>query len=98
MSTHTTSHRCAALLAVLLVAVAVLPAAVSARPLDGPGMPHPDATPQPSAVVHTVVKEQRSAQALPIALAGAALVIAIAGTGYALMRMAPLRRQLGVGH
>jgi hypothetical protein len=31
---------------------------------------------------------------LPIALAGAALVIAIAGTGYALVRIAPIRQHL----
>jgi hypothetical protein len=97
MSTHTTSRRCTALLAVLLVAVAVLPATVSARPIDGPGMPHPDLPASGPTVIHTVVKEQ-SVPALPIVLAGAALVIAIAGTGYALARIAPVRRQLGVGH
>jgi hypothetical protein len=31
-------------------------------------------------------------------LAGAALIIAIAGTGYAPVRVAPLRQQLGGGH
>jgi hypothetical protein len=97
MSTHTTSRRCTALLAVLLVAVAVLPATVSARPIDGPGTLHPDTTAPRPTVIHTVVKEQ-SVSALPIVLSGAALVIALAGTGYAVTRIAPLRRQLGVGH
>ena len=39
-----------------------------------------------------------SAKTLPIALAGAALLVAIAGTGYALVRIAPLRQQVRVGH
>ena len=97
MSTHTTSRRCTAFLAVVLVAVAVLPATVSARPIDTPRIPHHAAPPARPTVIHTVVKEQ-SLPALPIVLAGAALVIAVAGTGFALARIAPLRRQLGVGH
>ena len=47
-------------------------------------------------MVRTVVKEE-AVRALPIALAGAALLIAIAGTGYALMRVAP-RQRLGGLH
>jgi hypothetical protein len=99
-TTTTTSRRCGALLAIVLVAVAVLPATVFARPIDGPGMPHPDAATGSESVptvVRTVVRQQ-SVPALPIALAGAALLVAIAGTGYALVRIAPLRQQLGVGH
>lgn len=42
--------------------------------------------------MRTVIKD--NVPTLPIALAGAALVIAIAGTGYALVRIAPLRHQL----
>jgi hypothetical protein len=43
--------------------------------------------------VRTVIKEE-AVQALPIALAGAALLIAIGGTGLALVRIAPMRQQL----
>jgi hypothetical protein len=92
-----TSHRWVAPLVVLLVVFATLPATVMARPIDGPGMPHPDSAPTTPSIVRTVVEEQ-SVSVLPIALAGAALLVAIAGTGYALFRIAPLRQQLGVGH
>jgi hypothetical protein len=43
-----------------------------------------------------VTKE--SFRVLPIALAGAALVIAIAGTSYTIARTAPLRQQLPSQH
>jgi hypothetical protein len=52
-------------------------------------------TPAPT-VVRTVVQEDTT-DVLPIALAGAALLIAIGGTGYALMRVAP-RQRLGGQH
>ena len=92
-----TSPRWATALATMLVILAALPATVSARPIDGPGMPRSDTAPTTPTVVRTVVKEE-SVRVLPIALAGAALLVAIAGTGYALFRIAPLREQLGVGH
>jgi hypothetical protein len=93
---HRLTHRSTALLAVLLIALVALPAIASARPADdstGPrsGLVAKPSTPAPT-VVRTVIKD--SAPALPIALAGAALLVAIAGTGYALVRIAPLRHQL----
>jgi len=52
-------------------------------------------TPAPT-VVRTIVREE-AVRTLPIVLAGAALLIAIGGTGYALMRVAP-RQRLGGLH
>ncbi len=43
--------------------------------------------------MRTIVRED-TLRVLPIALAGTALIIAIAGTGYAMIRIAPLREQL----
>jgi hypothetical protein len=98
---HTLTHRSTALLAALLIALGALPAVASARtPADGPG-PRSDVVVEPSTptptVLRTVVKEE-AVGVLPIALAGAALIIAIAGTGYTIVRVAPLRQQLGGGH
>ena len=89
-------HRSPAFLAVLLIVLVALPSIASARPADdstGPrsGLVAEPSTPPPT-VVRTVIKD--NVPTLPIALAGAALVIAIAGTGYALVRIAPLRHQL----
>jgi hypothetical protein len=61
-------------------------------PAEFAGVP---AEPAPT-VVRTVVDDDAT-DVLPIALAGAALLIAIAGTGYALMRVAP-RQRLGGQH
>ena len=88
--------RSTAVLAVLLIAVVALPGVASARPADDSAGPRSQLvaeppTPAPT-VVRTVVKD--NAPTLPIALAGAALLVAIAGTGYALVRIAPLRHQL----
>jgi hypothetical protein len=93
---HRLTHRSTALLAVLLIVLVALPSIASARPADdstGPrsGVVAEPSTPAPT-VVRTVIKD--NAPALPIALAGAALVIAIAGTGYALVRIAPIRQHL----
>jgi hypothetical protein len=98
---HTLAHRSTALLAAMLIALAALPAVASARvPADDPA-PRSDVLTEPSTpsptVLRTVVKEE-AVRVLPIALAGAALIIAIAGTGYTLVRVAPLRQQLGGGH
>ena len=89
-------HRSTALLAVLTIGLVALPGIASARPADdstGPrsGLAAEPSTPAPT-VVRTVIKD--NAPTLPIALAGAALVIAIAGTGYALVRIAPIRQHL----
>ena len=51
----------------------------------------------PAPTVHRTVVQGDSTDVLPIALAGAALLIAIGGTGYALMRVAP-RQRLGGQH
>jgi hypothetical protein len=73
-----------------------------AEPAVAPGQPTWPVDPQPitsepaPTVVRTVVDEDPT-DVLPIALAGAALLIAIAGTGYALMRVAP-RQRLGGLH
>ena len=50
-----TSPRWAAALATVMVILAALPATVSARPIDGPGMPHPAGAPTTPTVVRTVV-------------------------------------------
>ena len=88
------THRFTALLAVLLIALVALPGVAGARPADDTTGPRSRLVGEPSApaptVVRTVIKD--SAPTLPIALAGAALMIAIAGTGYALVRIAPLRQ------
>jgi len=102
MSATRRSHRRPlAVLAVLLIAVAALPAMASARPPDDSVGPRSQVVAEPSepapTVVRTVVKEE-AVRALPIALAGAALLIAIGGTGYALVRVAPLRHQLRIEH
>jgi hypothetical protein len=90
------THRSTAILAALLIALLALPGVASARPADdstGPrsGLVAEPSTPAPT-VVRTVIKD--NVPTLPIALAGAALLIAIAGTGYALVRIAPLRQHL----
>jgi hypothetical protein len=91
------TRRTATVLAALLIAVAALPTLASARPMNGPGYePVAPSTPAET-VVRTVVTES-SVPALPIALAGAALIVAIAGSGYAMVRIAPLRRQFRGQH
>jgi hypothetical protein len=77
--------------ACVLAGALALPAAASAMPIDnGPGPAHhsaPAAPPQ----VRTVV--QSSDDTLPIAVAGAALLVAMASAGYSVIRLAPLRSQ-----
>lgn len=98
---HTVTRRFSTMLATLLIALAALPVVAAAQPLDPsanrPFMKSATSEPAPTVIRTTVVK-QEAARALPIVLAGAALIIAIAGTGVALARIAPVRRQLGVGH
>ena len=95
------TRRTATVLAALLIALVALPTMASARPIyDGPGyqLPAPPESSTPAeTVVRTVVKEE-SFRVLPIALAGAALIIAIAGSGYTIARTAPLRQQLTSEH
>jgi hypothetical protein len=97
---HRLARRSTAVLAALLITLTALPAMASARPFyDGPGYqlaaPAEPSTPTPT-VLRTIVKED--VRELPIVLAGAALLIAIAGTGYAMIRIAPLRQQLRGQH
>jgi hypothetical protein len=97
MSTHHPhTHRSTAVLAALLIVLTALPGVASARPAYDNAGPRSDViqplAPAPT-VVRTVVKEDTVA-ALPIALAGGALLIAIGGTGLALFRIAPMRHQL----
>ena len=88
-------HRPTAALAVLLIALFALPGVAAARPSDDSAGPRSQLVAEPSTpaptVVRTVIRDDLPA--LPIALAGAALLIAIAGTGYALVRIAPMRHQ-----
>jgi len=98
---HRLTRRSTAVLAALLITLTALPAIASARPdYDGPGytLAGPAESSAPvTTVVRTIVREE-AVRALPIALAGAALIIAIAGTGYAMIRIAPLRQQLRSQH
>jgi hypothetical protein len=88
-------HRPTAALAVLVIALLALPAVAGARPADDSTGPRSQLVAEPSTPVPTVVRTviRDNVPALPIALAGAALLIAIAGTGYALVRIAPMRHQ-----
>ena len=85
-----------AALAALLFALA-LPGVAAARPAEekvGPrSLVVAPSEPAPTVVRTTVIKEE-AVRALPIALSGAALLIAIGGTGLALVRIAPMRREL----
>ena len=89
-------HRSTAALAMLVIALLALPGVASARPADDSSGPRSALVAEPSTpaptVVRTVIKDD--APVLPIALAGAALLIAIAGTGYAMVRLAPVRQHL----
>jgi hypothetical protein len=105
-ATHHLSRRAAAALAALVLAATALPSAAFAKPMfDGAGpraavstkATAPTAPPPAPTVVRTVVQDD-PVDVLPIVLAGAALLVAIAGTGYAMLRVAPLRHQLGGGH
>jgi hypothetical protein len=90
------TQRFTAVLAVLLIALVALPGVASARPADDSTGPRSQLVAEPSTpaptVVRTVIKD--NAPTLPIALAGAAVLIAVAGTGYALVRIAPIRQHL----
>ena len=91
------THRSTALLAALLILLIALPGVATARPAEDSTGPRSQLVAEPSTpaptVVRTVVKED-TFRALPIALAGAALLIAIGGTSLALRRIAPMRQQL----
>ncbi len=86
-----------AALAALLIALVALPGVAAARPADDNAGPRSlviaPSEPAPTVVRTTVIKEE-AVRALPIALSGAALLIAIGGTGLALVRIAPMRREL----
>ena len=98
------ARRLTAVLAALLIAATITPAVAFAAPTaDGRG-PRASVSDQPTAsspvptVVRTTVVKEEAARTLPIVLAGAALLISLAGTGYALVRVAPLRHQLRGEH
>jgi hypothetical protein len=100
---HHSTRPYIALLTTLLIALALPVAAIARPPYDGPGyrLPAPPASAEPSTPVGSgvpaVVKED-ARDALPIALAGAALLVAIAGTGYTMMRNPPVRDGLRGQH
>jgi hypothetical protein len=100
---HRLTSTTTAMVAALLIALSVLPAVAGARPAGeglgprGADYAKPSASTPAPTVVRTVVKEE-AVRVLPIALAGAALLIAIAGTGYALVRVPAMRPQLRGEH
>jgi hypothetical protein len=65
-----------------------VPAAAPAMPIDNGPAPNRTTEPAPP-VVRTIV--QSSDDTLPIAVAGAALLVAMASAGYSSLRLAPLR-------
>jgi hypothetical protein len=93
-------HRIAAVATAVLIAASVAPGAATAMPIDPVG-PAPRAVDAPAVpaetVVRTVVREE-AVRVLPIVLSGAALLVALAGTGYMLVRVSPARRPLRAQH
>jgi hypothetical protein len=93
-------HHITAVFAALALAALALPGAAAAMPIDPVG-PAPSTSAQPAApaetVVRTVVREE-AVRVLPIVLSGAALLVALAGTGYVLLRVSPARRPLRAQH
>jgi hypothetical protein len=74
--------------ATLCVAVAlVLPGAAAARPIDTFPVTQPAASPEPQTV--TVVRD--SDDTLPLAVASAALLVAMASAGLTVVRRSPRR-------
>jgi hypothetical protein len=93
--THPHTHRITAIVTALMIALLALPAAASARPSDdivGPRSHVVQPAEPTETVVRTVVRED-AVRALPIVLAGAALLIAIGATGFVVVRTAPMRQQ-----
>ena len=76
------------LAAALVAGSLALPATAAAMPIDYGRPVPPQPTPAP-APAHIVV--ERSGDALPIALAGVALLVAMSSAGYSVLRLAPLR-------
>jgi hypothetical protein len=77
------------LVAACVVAGALaVPAAAPAMPIDNGPAPNRTGEPPPPAV-RTIV--QSSDDTLPTALAGVALLVALASAGYSSIRLAPLR-------
>ena len=74
------------LAAALVAGSLALPATAAAMPIDYGRPVPPKPTPAPA---HIVV--ERSGDALPIALAGVALLVAMSSAGYSVLRLAPLR-------
>lgn len=74
------------LAAALVAGSLALPTTAAAMPLDnGRGVP-PKSTPAPTRPV-----VQSADETLPLALAGAALLVALSSAGYSVLRLAPLR-------
>ena len=85
-------HRLAA--ACVVAGTLALPAAATAMPIDyGGPVPPKSSSPPAAAPTRTVV--QSSDDALPIVLAGAALLVAMSSAGYSALRVAPLRTARG---
>lgn len=66
-----------------------VPAAASAMPIDNGPPPSHKVAAAPPPQVRTIV--QSSDDTLPIAVAGAALLVALTSAGYSVVRLAPLR-------
>lgn len=76
------------LAAALVAGSLALPATATAMPLDNGRVVPPKPTPAPAPAPIVV---ERSGDALPIALAGAALLVAVSSAGYSVLRLAPIR-------
>jgi hypothetical protein len=77
--------------AVCSVAMFALVAAANAQPIDNGPINVRPVTQSPSPVVHTVVKDHGD-QTLAIWLAGSALGVALAGAGFAVLRVGRMPR------
>jgi hypothetical protein len=84
------------LIALLTTAAFLLPASASAMPLDnGPAPPMANGTPAapataPAPQSRTIIRD--NGDALPIVIAGTALLVALTTAGYSTLRLAPARR------
>ena len=80
-----------------MLAAFALPGAATAMPIDPVGpAPSTDAAPAET-VVRTIVREE-AVRVLPIVLSGAALLVALVGTGIVLVRVSPARSPLRAQH
>jgi hypothetical protein len=77
------------LAAAVVTGALAAPAAASAMPIDY-GRPVPPKTASPAPAAPRTIVQSRD-ETLPIALAGAALLVAMSTAGYSALRLAPLR-------